>query len=461
MCYPNRMRILAALALAAALQASGVARAHTNLVGVVTASGGWTDNVLGTPNAPDPLNNVAGKQADSYSELRPGLVFTVDTSRSIYRFGYGFSASLYFSHSEANSYSNRVDWSGYFVTGKRSDLVLGLTGEQGRLNTFNTLAVAAPGALPPGGISYLQATAMESFAYELSPRWRVLQTLDGNLYHPRESDQGLPSPDIVSIDNRLALERSFARNAFAVEARVNYIYTSQVVNPDSTITPMQEELINSLIGRWRRQLGNFYESQLDLGAFYVAPIGDIGGNPIVEPAVAAALRYTREEREAELSYAHDAAVNVYAGQVFLTDTATLRGAMPLGNPRTSRWVANGLAGFQYGRQVNKIAGETELTVKVLTADAAVVYRALDDLGVSLHYQFYNQIGERADPVTMNAVAPTYIRNAILLEVAGTIGAESGRTRDVPGRVPLRFDRRDFDGSQPGQRGPAGPGGRPR
>lgn len=120
-----------AVVLTALLSATS-AFAKTSLQGQVLLSAAWSDNILGSPD-----NVPPGPEADFSFQIRPSLILSHASGRQLQRISYTFDATLFATHSEANSYSQRIDWASFFQTSKTTDLMLIASLQQGRLNTFN------------------------------------------------------------------------------------------------------------------------------------------------------------------------------------------------------------------------------------------------------------------------------------------------------------------------------------
>ena len=102
---PRTLMLAVALAAAAA-----PAHAKVTLQGTTTATAGWTDNVLDAPDEQVP--NGPTRDADFFFQLAPGAVLTSISPRLLQRLAYTFTADLFVHHSEANSYSNSLEWAG-------------------------------------------------------------------------------------------------------------------------------------------------------------------------------------------------------------------------------------------------------------------------------------------------------------------------------------------------------------
>src|SRR6185503_4781349 len=97
---PNAVAVLAAV-----LFTPAIAHAKLSLQSHLTLSGGWTDNVLNLPQA----------ESDFLFEIAPGLLLTAGSPRAVQSLGYDFTADLFVSHSEANSYTHQLTWRGFFL----------------------------------------------------------------------------------------------------------------------------------------------------------------------------------------------------------------------------------------------------------------------------------------------------------------------------------------------------------
>ena len=423
-----------------------LAMAQTDVVGTVSAAGGYTDNVLSVPDQPANPGDPT-PEADSFGEVRPSLYINVDGKRSSHRLSYTFVTSVYMEHDEANSYLNRLDYAALFLLSPRTDLALTLGGEQGEQNSFANAAAGMVTALPSGGVNYFSASAAESLEFAINPQWRLHQGLATDSFYPSEPDVGPPQPRTFTVEHHLGLARETELDLYAADLRNNVGFTTeQADEAGMVVIPRQEVLINSLMGRWRRDLGRDWESELALGAVQVSPLRSPEVQ-VIEPAGQAAIRYLTDDGEAELTYAHDATVNLYVGQTYLTDGVTLRAGLPL--LPEDRLAIAAIAGYQHGREFNAVAQRFTAVVDVVTVEGSVTWRPDDALWFSLRYAFFTQDGEASDATAV--APPSFLRNTILFEVSGSVGQSTPRDRrQLPGRARVGESRRDFiEGSDDG------------
>ena len=170
---PRTLRLATALVVAAvAVAAATPARAKVTLQGTATASAGWTDNVLDAPD--EQIPNGPTRDSDFFFQIAPGAILTSISPRLLQRLAYTFTADLFVHHTEANSYSNALEWAGNVALTKTMNLLLTLQTMQGRLSTFN-LNQASSGAsitvLPQNtSINFFSQAVTESLDWTLERR---------------------------------------------------------------------------------------------------------------------------------------------------------------------------------------------------------------------------------------------------------------------------------------------------
>ena len=230
----------------AACAVPSLAMAQTDLVGVVSAAGGYTDNVLSVPDQPEGPGDPS-PEADSFGEVRPGVYLNLDRKRSSHRLSYTFVTSVYVEHEEANSYLNRLDYNALFLVSPRTDLSLTLGAEQGEQNSFSNAAAGMVTALPTGGVTYLSGNVGEALQVALSPRWRFLQELQGGGFRPFAPDVGPPQPRTFTVESHLGLTRETERDLYGADLRNNLgVTTQQRDELGMVVIPRQDVVINAL-----------------------------------------------------------------------------------------------------------------------------------------------------------------------------------------------------------------------
>jgi hypothetical protein len=414
----------AAAALAIAALAPAAARAqNARLQAVLEGTVGVTDNVLSaSEEAP------VGPEAGAFGSVSPGLVFRYDTPRTAQTLSYTFTPSFYFGHPEASSYTNTAAWSGRFVTTPTTELTLGANGTQGQLNTY--LSADDPGrtalrALPSGGTVFVQGGVNEGFSKQLSPVVTAAQSASFLAYTPLGEDAPART---YGATGALSAQRLWRHDTGALALTFAYTHFDNVpVGPSgSEALEARDQLVNTLVASWQHDYGHHVSSQLDLG---VTQATDLGGDyaQIWQPAGLLALRYVRDEAQAELAYAHAAQLNVFLSQIDLVDQATLRVAAPL--VHAARLGAEGSAGAQLSRPI--VDGELGDPATVLLFDAALLWSpvaSVPDLELALRYQHLHQIATTT--VGTDEADTRIIRNTVTL----TVGFAFPETTETSTRI---------------------------
>jgi hypothetical protein len=372
-------------------------------------------------------------------EGSPGLILSYASSRALYRLVYHFTATHYFTHNEADSYAHRFDVGGFFVTSPTTDLHLSANVTQGQTNAFGrseSAAVTQVEALPPGGISYVQLGLVEGFGEELSPVVHGAQGLAFTMYLPYGDD--VFAARTYEITSTLGVERAWVRDALGLELRDTYTQVEPFADAAGVEQPRRRQILNALVGRWRRDYGRYFASQIDLGVLEVMRAED-GGGRLWQPTGVAAMRYVRDEGQAELVYTHGAQLNPYLGQVFLTDEIALRGAVPLG--QGTGVTLSGANGFEQGRAIDE-DGRLGDPVNVLVADVALSWSPSAGVVASARYQRLQQLGDLDAEVPI----PEIVRNTFLLTIGVTYPPDNPRLPIY--RPAVRVDRSDAIGPPP-------------
>jgi hypothetical protein len=443
--FMRRACVVAAVAVWVAGPA--LARAKTVVQGVAFASVGFTDNVLSLP-VPPPGATTPGPDWDFFFQLRPSVVLTTGTPRAIQRLAYVFDANLFASHSEANSYTNRLEWAGFFLPTKATEVLVSAAVSEGRLNTFNLTTGSAQQplqAVAPGGTTFVGATLLQSLNWELAQNWRSLQTLGFNAYVP--IDPRL-TPSSFEVDTHWGTDHGWKHDALGFDLRVDWVLYTEVRGPappvtgggvptgNGVVSPQQQQIINALVLKWKHDFGHFWNTQAELGAVIDTPANGTGSS-IVQPAALAAVRYLHPYSQVELNYAHTVQPNTIVGQTFAIDSVLLRVAVPFGEK--SRVVGSASGGYQHGSVLDLVTGGTTSSVELILADATITWSPRREFNAYVRYQYFNQIGHASDP----APQPSLSRQTVMLGITGAFPGEPAAV--VPTREALRVDRSDATG----------------
>ena len=448
-----RGRAAACLAATFAITLSQLAFAKSSLQGQVSASVGWTDNILSVPDVPTPPSTQV-PQSDFYFQLRPSLIFTHGEARVVTRVSYTFNADLYATHSEANSYNHVVGLQSFFLTSKTTDLLLGASVSTGRLNSFNT--AQGSGATPivlitPGGQNFVSATFNEQFGWDVSPRWRFLQSMGVTSYSPIDPHS---TPDTVQVENHVVADHGWRYDALGIDLRTALSVVTELRGPsgaqlgdtsvsvslpitDSLLSRRQLVLINGLTLKWRHDFGHFWATEADLGVVEANQLEN-RTTAIWKPAALAAIRYLHPYAQAELNYTHNVQPNPIVAQTFEINAVSLRLGVPLG--RATNLLLSGSAGYQYSQTIDFDTGNTTSTAHSILVDGSLGWTPRPEISLFLRYQLFDQIGEPSDGTTGSVATQSLLRHTVMLGAIATWPAQSAAT--VPSREALRVDRAD-------------------
>ncbi len=434
-----RARRAIALTLLAVVALPSAARANYAFQGVVSASGGWTNNASGAPvNSP-----TTPTDPDSFFIISPGVVFTSSLARAVQRLAYTFSALIYSHHPELSTLTNRLEWMAAITPTRQSELLLTAFGSQFQLNTLNTVSIDSPMPVQltrAGTQTYWNAGTTESLIWAASTQWRLLQTGSFLALIP----QGVGLSQSYTASGSIGAERLFRANAFAGILRLDYIYYQEqrgpvtnpdgTVNPDGVVLPTQQDVVNNLSGRWRRDVGNFWNLELSGGVFLLMRATD-GGGRIWQPTAVAAVHYLHPKFQSDLMYTHGAFPNPLVEEVLVSDLVTLRATVPLSVKARVAFNAGGY--YSHSREFDSVHGSLSGAIDLIGVDGGLTYSPVAGLALFGRYNFLYQAGGGTAAVPI----PDLERHTVLFGLIGTYPTEAATV--VPSRHALRVDGSDM------------------
>jgi hypothetical protein len=415
------------------------ASAKIGLQGQLSLSLAWTDNILGRAETQG--------VSDFYASISPSLILSTGTARAVQQVSYNFQADLFFTRSEANSYSQRLTWTGFFYTTRSTDMLVTANIGQGRLNTFTLTGTSAttPIAPQPGvPVTFVNGALNETLGWDISRQLRFMQNMAFAFYTPVDPGN---QPSAIEFDNHLVLERYWPTDAFGAELQSLIVDFTAVRGPvagpdgitiDAVVSPENTVVINSAMLKWRHDFGRYFNTELDIGVVEasVAQGGPPDSVVIWQPKGLAAIRFIHDYGTADLTYQHTIAPNALVANTFATDSVELRLGLPLGR---FTGLALGLSGgYSVARVIDFRTGGTFSTTQLIGADATLGYAhpKRPEIGVFARYQFFDQIATPGDIQPL----PTYLRHTVMIGINGIYPAVAAAI--VPRRQALRADRSD-------------------
>ena len=405
-----------------------------------TATAGWSDNILNAPDEQTPL--TPARESDFFFQLIPGVVLSSASPRFLQRLGYNFTADLFVHHTEANSYSNTLEWAGDVALSKTTNIILTLQSQQGRLSTFNLnqpSAGAGVAVLPQNAnINFFSQSAGDSLDWTPTAKWRLSQTLLFHAFIP--TDRGV-QPDAYDVGAELAADRLFRLDSLGLVVRAAFVDYVPPRDP-TTDVPIgfdEEQVLTTLLARWRRDWSPFWNTEAALGV--VAGVGH-SSDPTTthllswQPSALAALRYSRDVAIAEVRYTHDVTPNPLVGSTFSVDEASLQAGLPI---LRARLFFGATAAYQFARLLPLVSGTEPASAHVVLVDFTVGWQPRPEVSVFARYSFYDQFG--SPPMgDVPATLPDLTRHTVL--IGATVIYPAVAAARVPSRLGSRVDRSD-------------------
>jgi hypothetical protein len=428
--------LLATLGLANAPALAG----RIGIQGTFAGNLAWTDNVANAPTNAPPALQLRPPIADFFFELRPGLILSSGAPRFVSRLEYFFQADLFARESEANSYSNTINWQGFYLPSPRSELLFSVLGQQGRLNTFNLTEPSSSSpvtVLPAAAAStnFAQVSSSEVLLYHLPQAWNVTQSLVGRAWF--DLQPGL-LPNVYEIVGDASATHRWKIDSLGVALRLDFVYYDQVrdAKTNAVIAAPLSQLLNQLLLRYRRDWTPFWNTELAAGIVEANNLGSASIN-IVQPSGLAALRYNHRRGTGELMYQHMVQPNAVAASTFALDEVALRGTLPF--PEKSHLYFSTTLAYQHARQIDFATGLTLSRADIFVVDGTLRWQPRQEVGVYARFSFFDQVGHPDDGPTAQL---SIRREVIMLGVNITYpGLPVAR---VPSRQSQRVDRSDME-----------------
>jgi hypothetical protein len=393
---------VAAFALVATALTSPPARAKASIQAITTTSAGWTDNIL---NAPDEKTTTGpARENDFFFQLQPGAVVASGSPRFLQRLQYTFTADLFVTHTEANSYSNALEWAADVLTSSTTTLVLTMLSLQGRLSTFalNQQSSGATVAVLPANanINYFSQTATETLEWTPTTKWRFSEVGLFRAFIP--IDRGL-QPDVYDASAELAFDRLFRIDAVGLVLRSAFVEYVPPRDPTTNVAvPDTRQDVTTLLARWRRDWTPFWSSEAALGVVVGVGASDdptVPSQTVWEPSALAALRYTHDLGNGELRYVHDVTPNPLAGSTFSMDEVALQGGLPIVR---AKMFLGATAAYQHARLLPLAQTVAPASADLVLIDFTIGWQPRPEIGLFARYSFYDQFGS---PPVMDVQAP--------------------------------------------------------
>jgi hypothetical protein len=391
-----------------------------------SATVGFTDNVV---NTPEPENEGDPEpEADGFGTVSPGISLQFETPSATQTLAYNFGYSFYFIHTDANSFSNSLNYGLRAPTSDTTSFTLVLSGAQSTVQQLTLLGPAGgataqptPGTQPDGTDMLISAGLGQGFNAQLSETVNFSQALQGNVGRTIVADGEDTGTYVGSLG--FTVSKAFAINSLSFEQGNDLQYTPEGAGVLATAELAQ--VLHRLRMVWSHQFSDTWTSQLGAGVVlgYDAINFDA---PIVQPTGLASIAWAGTAGTFGISASHDAQPNLLLRQVVSNDALNIQGRVQL--PR-----GFDVAGSTGAQITQSIIGEDSTATPGMSVVADIAFGwvpANSPVRIDARYQFSRQfaLGEE----TTGVLFPTIQRHTVLL---GTTFAYPG-TPEAGGAAPF-------------------------
>lgn len=425
----GRPWLTASLAVAAASARTADADENYSLHVIGSAQVSWTDNLFAVPDdAADPLPPHEG---DTQLQLRPGVLGTYETPRTIHNLEYDLDANLYVAHDEARSLGHTATWRSFFLTSPRSEVQTSVIYARGALATLATRSPAAGGQPQPtasGDGTFWSLDAGETAHYSLTPELRLSQGLGARTFTNQ-----LATGDAggYQLGGSLGGDRGWKHSAVAVTAQTAYVVLDQGVATARTQN-------SSLVVSYRRDFTPRWNAVADAGATWIASLDDAPST--IQPTAGVLVGYLPNWGNAGLQLRRTMTPNLYIAENTINDLASINATLPLpwlrGDAPAPRLTLAGAAGVARSRVIE--GDTTTSSIDIVNADVALTYAPRGDLALSLRAQHLRQLPGDSS----GAAAPAYAYDRTTVVLSAVWRFPERLAAEIPSRDSLRVDRSD-------------------
>jgi hypothetical protein len=389
------------------LSAASIVRAaepSVHATGSFTAA--YNDNILAVPDQP-PANvpEVGPPARDLLLQVAPGVALHYLSPRAQLAISYAHPFLFYVRHPGADNSADILQAQGKFGLSRFDELTVGL--EAARYTTNSSTLGAADETdivAQPGSDSTLISLALkEEYTREISESWSLLQSGDAGWSIPVDGGTSL-----FAASGSLGPQVGVQDHSFGLFANATYSRPLTDEPLDETGYQAREQVLVGGRGRWQWAFVP-PEWALALNAGALASLEGAGTR--VEPVGGAALRFQDRGYGVSLQYDRGFVPNLITGQTYFSDSAVLRGELPLSREEQVRVSTS--SGIAFSRAIDRPREVDTGRVRTFIADAAIGWYPELYPHIEARYQYTRQWGAPPDQV----VLPNFERNVISLSVS--------------------------------------------
>lgn len=438
-------RSLAAFSLVGLSAIAPAAADRASYHGTVNGDIAFTDNVFS--------ERRGSQDGDLFFQVRPGLLFTYGMPRMIHDLNVEAEVTQYALHSEEASVTGRAGWRAFFMTGPRSEIIVGANAGQSVLSAITARSDQPVIEVQPlGRLFALTADASEYGSYIATRHIRLSQ---GLFARASETDDHEMDPTIVKSAEagaRIGLERSMRNNSVSMELGGSILRLERIAPVGD---PMGSRLDRQYNPRarvaWRHDLDRKISTSLDGGLVYVIPYGTDPYNPGDQdrqsglyPIVGASANYADVWGVAQMSVRRDVSPNLFVGQNTVNDSAVISASLPIpwredNRRRAPKMVGIGSLAVTRTQLVDPFTSELESSIGMARLDVGFLYAVRPGFTYGVRYELILQTGDRDADMPING----FFRNSFYFTF------KIRYPEDIAAQVPkrragsVRSDRQDL------------------
>jgi hypothetical protein len=400
---------------------------HTSVQATATGQAAATDNLFAAGSDGD-------RQADVLFTVRPGVIYAIDGLRVSHDFAAEGEVTEYLVHHGAPSLNGHGGWTGQFLPGPQSVLMLSAGASSGVLMTLSSRSSADQSTAvvtPAGNATVYELNAGEHLTWTAGPFTQISESFSGR-YGLTDDGSGVGS-DTREIDAGLGFARTFQENTLSLDAGASFLQLKQNTAASSMMPGMpgtddgaSRHLNPHGTVTWHHDFNREWSGSANAGLSFVHPLNgttkDAMGN-IVDTKTAAftvygaQVGYTELWGHASLAASRSVAPNLFLAQNTVNDNLGVSVAMPLpwldDTRRNPKLAGSGSVSVGRTQVLDAATSATQSSFEVAHVDLAVTYNRTASQTYGVRYEFLYQTGDSAAKM----VIPSYYRNALYVTFA--------------------------------------------